>query len=240
MLLVGARSDGSLRAGGGCGVGTLAQLQCDQPAAHRDRKMEPAMSEPTPTFAIVGAVNHGKSSVVSTLAENDQVRISSSAGRDRRVSAFLAARSLSFSTTHPAFKIRSRRSRSSRAAPRRASRCRCFANSSRDIAAKARSRRSACFSAGGRRRGHRLCGRRLGAVARAARRGDGNPAADRRAAAGGHQPHGRGRSRRRLAAPARPALQRGARIQRASRDFRRPARTARNARRASSRAGSRS
>ena len=30
----------------------------------------------TPTFAIVGAVNHGKSSVVSTLAENDQVRIS--------------------------------------------------------------------------------------------------------------------------------------------------------------------
>ena len=30
----------------------------------------------TPTFATVGAVNHGKSSVVSTLAENDQVRIS--------------------------------------------------------------------------------------------------------------------------------------------------------------------
>ena len=34
------------------------------------------MSAGTPTFAIVGAVNHGKSSVVSTLAENDQVRIS--------------------------------------------------------------------------------------------------------------------------------------------------------------------
>jgi GTPase Era involved in 16S rRNA processing len=34
----------------------------------------------TPTFAIVGAVNHGKSSVVSTLAENDQVRISSMPG----------------------------------------------------------------------------------------------------------------------------------------------------------------
>ncbi|HEY5704460.1 MAG TPA: GTPase/DUF3482 domain-containing protein [Terrimicrobiaceae bacterium] len=33
-----------------------------------------------PTFAIVGAVNHGKSSVVSTLAENDQVRISSMPG----------------------------------------------------------------------------------------------------------------------------------------------------------------
>jgi len=36
------------------------------------------MSTPndTPAFAIVGAVNHGKSSVVSTLAENDQVRVS--------------------------------------------------------------------------------------------------------------------------------------------------------------------
>ena len=30
----------------------------------------------TPTFATLGAVNHGKSSVVSTLAENDRVRIS--------------------------------------------------------------------------------------------------------------------------------------------------------------------
>jgi hypothetical protein len=39
-----------------------------------------AMSETVPTFAIVGAVNHGKSSVVSTLAENDQVRISSMPG----------------------------------------------------------------------------------------------------------------------------------------------------------------
>lgn len=38
------------------------------------------MSETVPTFAIVGAVNHGKSSVVSTLAENDQVRISSMPG----------------------------------------------------------------------------------------------------------------------------------------------------------------
>ena len=34
----------------------------------------------TPTFATVGAVNHGKSSVVSTLAENDQVRISAMPG----------------------------------------------------------------------------------------------------------------------------------------------------------------
>ena len=38
------------------------------------------MSEATPTFAIVGAVNHGKSSVVSTLAENDQVHVSSMPG----------------------------------------------------------------------------------------------------------------------------------------------------------------
>jgi hypothetical protein len=30
----------------------------------------------TPTFAVVGAVNHGKSSVVATLAENDRVRVS--------------------------------------------------------------------------------------------------------------------------------------------------------------------
>jgi hypothetical protein len=30
----------------------------------------------TPTFAVLGAVNHGKSSVAATLAENDQVRIS--------------------------------------------------------------------------------------------------------------------------------------------------------------------
>jgi GTPase Era involved in 16S rRNA processing len=34
------------------------------------------MSGATPTFAVVGAVNHGKSSVVSTLAEDDCVRIS--------------------------------------------------------------------------------------------------------------------------------------------------------------------
>lgn len=38
------------------------------------------MSDKTPTFAIVGAVNHGKSSVVSTLLEDDKVRISSMPG----------------------------------------------------------------------------------------------------------------------------------------------------------------
>lgn len=42
--------------------------------------MENAMSEQIPTFAIVGAVNHGKSSVVSALAENDQVRVSAIPG----------------------------------------------------------------------------------------------------------------------------------------------------------------
>jgi uncharacterized protein DUF3482/50S ribosome-binding GTPase len=39
-----------------------------------------AIRQSVPTFAIVGAVNHGKSSVVSTLAENDQVRISAMPG----------------------------------------------------------------------------------------------------------------------------------------------------------------
>jgi hypothetical protein len=38
------------------------------------------MTGNTPAFAIVGAVNHGKSSVVSTLAENDEVRVSAMPG----------------------------------------------------------------------------------------------------------------------------------------------------------------
>lgn len=38
------------------------------------------MKTDTPTFAIVGAVNHGKSSVVSTLSENDMVPISAMPG----------------------------------------------------------------------------------------------------------------------------------------------------------------
>ena len=46
------------------------------------------MSDPTPTFAIVGAVNHGKSSVVSTLAENDQVRVSPTPGETRDCQKF--------------------------------------------------------------------------------------------------------------------------------------------------------
>ncbi len=38
------------------------------------------MSASVPTFAVVGAVNHGKSSVVSTLSEDDEVPISEQAG----------------------------------------------------------------------------------------------------------------------------------------------------------------
>jgi len=38
--------------------------------------VSPVDDSTIPTFAVVGAVNHGKSSVVATLAENDQVRIS--------------------------------------------------------------------------------------------------------------------------------------------------------------------
>lgn len=46
------------------------------------------MSDKTPTFAIVGAVNHGKSSVVSTLAEDDKVRISSMPGETVKCKQF--------------------------------------------------------------------------------------------------------------------------------------------------------
>lgn len=38
------------------------------------------MSAGVPSFAVVGAVNHGKSSVVSTLAEDDRVRVSAMPG----------------------------------------------------------------------------------------------------------------------------------------------------------------
>jgi len=38
------------------------------------------MTDSTPTFAIVGAVNHGKSSVVSTLSEDDSIGISAMPG----------------------------------------------------------------------------------------------------------------------------------------------------------------
>jgi hypothetical protein len=46
------------------------------------------MSDPTPTFAIVGAVNHGKSSVVSTLAEDDTVRVSKIPGETANCQEF--------------------------------------------------------------------------------------------------------------------------------------------------------
>jgi hypothetical protein len=42
----------------------------------------------TPTFAVLGAVNHGKSSVAATLAENDQVRISSMPGETAECQRF--------------------------------------------------------------------------------------------------------------------------------------------------------
>lgn len=44
--------------------------------------MDPGLSE-IPTFVVVGDVNHGKSSVVATLAENDEVRISDRPGETR-------------------------------------------------------------------------------------------------------------------------------------------------------------
>lgn len=45
-------------------------------------------SENTPAFAIVGHPNEGKSSVVSTLAENDQVRISPTPGETLECQTF--------------------------------------------------------------------------------------------------------------------------------------------------------
>ncbi|HUG26423.1 DUF3482 domain-containing protein [Piscinibacter sp.] len=46
------------------------------------------MTDDTPAFAIVGAVNHGKSSVVSTLAEDDRVRVSAMPGETVEVQRF--------------------------------------------------------------------------------------------------------------------------------------------------------
>jgi len=45
-------------------------------------------STATPTFAVLGAVNHGKSSVAATLAENDHVRISSMPGETAECQRF--------------------------------------------------------------------------------------------------------------------------------------------------------
>ncbi|MGE3309635.1 MAG: GTPase/DUF3482 domain-containing protein [Limisphaerales bacterium] len=57
------------------------------------------MSDATPTFAVVGAVNHGKSSVVSTLSENDQVRISSMPGETAECQRFELADLFAFYDT---------------------------------------------------------------------------------------------------------------------------------------------
>lgn len=66
------------------------------------------MTVTTPTFAIVGAVNHGKSSVVSTLAENDQVRISSQPGETIECQRFYLSDLFVF-TTLPDFKMPAKR-----------------------------------------------------------------------------------------------------------------------------------
>lgn len=46
------------------------------------------VSEAIPSFAVIGAVNHGKSSVVSTLSEDDAVRVSSMPGETVDVKRF--------------------------------------------------------------------------------------------------------------------------------------------------------
>ena len=53
----------------------------------------------TPSFAVIGAVNHGKSSVVSTLAEDDEVRVSSMPGETVEVKRFRLSDMLTFYDT---------------------------------------------------------------------------------------------------------------------------------------------
>lgn len=57
------------------------------------------MNADHPTFAVVGAVNHGKSSVVSTLAENDEVRISPVPGETTECRRFSLREIFSFYDT---------------------------------------------------------------------------------------------------------------------------------------------
>jgi hypothetical protein len=57
------------------------------------------MNADHPTFAVVGAVNHGKSSVVSTLAENDEVRISPVPGETTECRRFSLRENFSFYDT---------------------------------------------------------------------------------------------------------------------------------------------
>ncbi|WP_286876147.1 GTPase, partial [Marinimicrobium sp. UBA4509] len=45
-------------------------------------------SHPTPRLCVVGHPNRGKSSIVSTLTENDSVRISPASGTTRRADRF--------------------------------------------------------------------------------------------------------------------------------------------------------
>jgi len=46
------------------------------------------MNKPVPEFAVLGHPNEGKSSVVSTLTENDNIRISSTPGETIRSKAY--------------------------------------------------------------------------------------------------------------------------------------------------------
>lgn len=54
------------------------------------------MTAPMPTFAVIGAVNHGKSSVVSTLSEDDEVRVSPMPGETVEVKRFRLSDLLTF------------------------------------------------------------------------------------------------------------------------------------------------
>ncbi|WP_374562560.1 GTPase/DUF3482 domain-containing protein [Ideonella sp.] len=57
------------------------------------------MIAPKPTFAVIGAVNHGKSSVVSTLSEDDEVRVSPMPGETVEVKQFRLSDLLTFYDT---------------------------------------------------------------------------------------------------------------------------------------------
>src|SRR5436309_2770215 len=57
-----------------------ARARCARRSVFARGKRYGMSGEGTPLFAVVGAVNHGKSSVISTLIEDDSVRISKTPG----------------------------------------------------------------------------------------------------------------------------------------------------------------
>ena len=141
------------------------------------------MSDATPTFAIVGAVNHGKSSVVSTLAENDQVRISAMPGETVECQRF-ALRDSSFFTIRRVFKTRVEALAAARSGGPGARAAGGLSRVHRTASRAAGFRGGVpAFPADRRRRGHRLRGRWLGAAAGNPRGRNGNPAAHRRSRA---------------------------------------------------------